>query len=332
MRQAVFKGARNFVVEETPRPTVIQGGILIKVAYCSICGSDVHLWEKDPDSKDPGDRSMLRATSEAFGGIPPHLILGHQYSGEVVEVGAGVTSCRVGDRVVGRGAQGYGEYTQTGRVYALPDKITYEQASFVEPLSVTVEAVRRSRLQLGDVVVVQGAGTIGLFTLQAARAAGARRIYLTEISDARLEKARGFQPDELIDVKKTDPVARVRELTAGRGPDIVFDCTGNPEANRTMIELLPRRGRAVVMSSYLGPFELDWNRIMLKSVDVLGLLAGTPGDWNARCDAFEVAIHLLETGQVRVDPLITAVVPLEKINEAFAALAEGREMAVLVKP
>jgi threonine dehydrogenase-like Zn-dependent dehydrogenase len=332
MKQAVFQNARNFIVSDVPKPQAVQTGVVIKVKYCSICGSDVHLYQWDWVPKEPKGAASLKAVSDAFGGIPGHFILGHQYCGEVFEVGPGVENCKKGDRVVARGVGGYAEYAYSDHVYVLPDEITYEQAALIEPLSVTVDAVRKSKMSLGDVVVIQGAGTIGLFTLQCAKAGGARKIIITEISPKRLEKARELGADEVIDAGKTDVIKKVNEITNGFGPDIVFDCTGNPQANRVMMEMLPKWGTAVIMSSYAEHFEIDFNKIMLKCLNIIGMLSGTPDSWAPRSDPFVIAMDLIQKGKVKIDPLISAIMPLGKINEAFAALESGKETAVLIEP
>jgi (R,R)-butanediol dehydrogenase / meso-butanediol dehydrogenase / diacetyl reductase len=332
MKQAVFQNARNFVVMDVPDPEPLEGQVLVKVKYCSICGSDVHLYEWDWEPEDPKGQATLNVISEAFDGIPAHFILGHQYSGEVVSVGPGVSYCKPGDRVVARGAGGYGELTLSDLAYVLPEEISYEQAAFIEPLSVAVDAVRRAKMRLGDMVVIQGAGTIGLFTMQCAKAAGARQVIITELSDQRIEKAKEFGADHVIDVKTADVLQQVNELTGGFGPDIVFDCTGNPEANRMMLDMLPKWGKAVIMSTYLDYFEVDFNRIMLKCLEVIGWLSGPPENWEPRSDPFLIAMDLIRKNKVKIDPLISAVMPLDQINEAFEGLESGREMAVLIKP
>ncbi|MFO7964615.1 MAG: zinc-binding dehydrogenase [Desulfobacterales bacterium] len=332
MKQAVFESARNFVIRDVPRPEPLDGQVLVDVEYCSICGSDLHLYQWDWEPTDPKGASSLNVVSEAFGGIPAHFILGHQFCGKVAAVGPGVSYCSTGDRVAARGVGAYGEFALSDQVYLLPKEISYEQAAFIEPLSVSVDAVRRARLLLGDRVVIQGAGTIGLFTMQCAKAAGAKKTIVTEISDSRLKTAEDLGADEVVDAKTTDVLQRVGELTEGFGPDIVFDCTGNPEANRLMLDMLPKWGRAVIMSTYTDHFEIDFNRIMLKCLDVIGWLSGTPDSWQPRSDPFVIAIDLIKKKKVLIDPLISAVVPLDEINEAFAGLESGREMAVLVKP
>jgi (R,R)-butanediol dehydrogenase/meso-butanediol dehydrogenase/diacetyl reductase len=343
MKQAVLEGPKRFVVQEVPKPEAVAGTLVVKVRFTSICGSDIHIWEWGPDPRDPKARHAFEAVSQAFFGFPPTYILGHQISGEIVEIGDRESPFRKGQRVVIRGAGGYAEYalamgmfgaTLAEVVYPLPDEVSDEQGALVEPLSVAVDVVRRSGLRLGDVVVVQGAGTIGLFVTQCARAAGARKVFVTEVSPLRIQRAAAFGADAVINPRQEDPVERVRDLTGGFGPDFVFDCAGNPEATRTMFDMLPfgGKGKAIVVATYGYPFEIDLNLFMLKNLEVRGFLSGVPGTWEPRCDPFRIAIDLLRSGKVRTDGLVTAIEPLERINEAFSALSKAEQMVGLIRP
>lgn len=331
MKQAVFKGANRFELCEVRRPTPKPGEVVVRVEACSICGSDVHLYQWDMAQKGDETPSIVKWGRKVYG-YPVHFIMGHQFCGRIEELDAGVTKQQVGDRVVCRGAGAYAEYARAGAVYPMPATMSFEQGAFVEPLSVVVDAIRRSHLKLGDTVVIQGAGTIGLLTLQAARASGAGRVYVTERKPLRLAKARALGADAAIDASTTDVVAAVDDLTAHEGPDIVFDCTGSPEANQRMLEMLPIGGTAVILSSYKQTCELDLNIVMLKSLNLLGMLSGAPCSYDVHSDPFAVAMDLLDAGRVNVDALISATIPLDQINHAFQALARGEEMAVVIKP
>jgi len=343
MKQAVLEGPQKFVIQDIPRPEAAPGTAVVKVKYTSVCGSDIHIWQWGPSPQDPKALRVSEAVSQAFFGLPPTFILGHQICGEIAETGQGGEQFQKGQRVVMRGAGGYAEYalamglfgySLADVVYPLPEGVSDQQAALVEPLSVAVDVVRRSGLKLGDVVVVQGAGTIGLFVLQCARAAGARKVFVTEVSPIRMQRAKQLGADEVIHPREVDAAGKVRELTAGFGPDLVFDCAGNPDATRTMIDMLPYggKGRAIIVATYENPFELDLNLFMLKNLEVAGFLSGVPGTWEPRCDPFKIAIELIRSGKVKVDPLITSVMPLAKINEAFLALSKTEQMSVLIQP
>lgn len=342
MRQAVLKDSCRFTIEDVPKPELVPDTLLLKVRYTSICGSDIHIWQWGPEPKTERERSAFEAWSEIYFGFPPTAILGHQLSGEVVETGPGVEAFKPGDRVTIRGAGGYAEYAVamglgghplSSVVYPLPPEVSYEQAALVEPLSVAVDAVRRSRMNLGDVAVVQGAGTIGLFVMQCTRAAGARKVIVTEVSAPRIEKARELGADAVVNPRKENVVERIRELTGGFGPDIVFDCAGNPEATRNMLAFAPvGRGKAIIVSTYEHPFEIDFNMIMMKNLKVVGFLSGLPGSYPPQSDPFDIAIELIRSGRVKVDTLVSSVMPLEKINEAFTKLSKAEEMVILMQP
>lgn len=310
--------------------------MLIRVRYCSVCGSDVRLFKIGPEIP----RALAAVFKSVYGGDDPLSLLGHQFCGEVAEVGSGVKEFKVGDRVVARGAGAYAEYVaiktrlmERKMVFSLPNEITYEQASLIEPLSIAVDIIRRCSLKLGDVVVILGAGPLGLFILQCAKASGAKKIYVTETSDLRIKKARELGADEVINPMKDDPLQKIYELTSGLGPDIVFDCAGKSETLRQMIAMLPRRGKGIIVASYEKTVEIDLNAVMLKSLNIIGALAGwPPEDWEPRSDPFEIAIDFIKTGRVSVDPLITSIVALENINKAFMALLKGEQVAVLIKP
>ena len=342
MRQAVLKDSCKFAIEDVPKPELVPETLLLEVRYTSICGSDIHIWQWGPEPKTEREKRAFEAWSEIYFGFPPTAILGHQLSGEVTETGPGVEAFKPGDRVTIRGAGGYAEYAVvmglgghplSSVVYPLPAEVSYEQAALVEPLSVAVDAVRRSRLNLGDVAVVQGAGGIGLFVMQCARAAGAGKVIVTEVSDLRIEKAKELGADAVVNPRKEKVVERIRELTGGFGPDIVFDCAGNPEATRSMLAFAPvGRGKAIIVSTYEHPFEIDFNMVMMKNLEVVGFLSGLPGSYPPQSDPFDIAIELIRSGRVKVDALVSTVMPLEKINEAFTKLSKAEEMMILIQP
>ncbi len=342
MRQAVLKDSCKFAIEEMPNPELVPETLLLKVKYTSICGSDIHIWQWGPEPKTEQEKRSFEAFAKAYFGLPPSAILGHQLSGEVTETGPGVELYKPGDRITIRGAGGYADYAVamglgghplSSVVYLLPDEVSYQDAAMVEPLSVAVDAVRRSRLTLGDIAVVQGGGAIGLFVMQCAKAAGASRVIVTEVSDVRIAKARELGADEVVNAREENVVERIDELTGGFGPDIIYDCAGNPEATRTMIEFAPTgRGKAIIVSTYEQPFEINLNMVMMKNLELVGFLSGLPGSYLPQSDPFEIAIELIRSGRVKVDSMVSAVMPLEKLDEAFTKLSKAEEMVILIEP
>ena len=235
MKAAVYKGKQRFSVDEIPTPEPGPGQVLVKVKYSAICGTDVHAFLYD------------RAR--------PGTIMGHEYSGTVAELGPGVSTWSVGDRVVGLGGafpsgmgpryvvdprfnyremgyevshNGYAEYVvaEEWQSAAIPDGVSDEAAALAEPCGVAVRAVRNSALRLGDTVVVIGAGPIGMFCVQAARAAGASAVFVSEPAPARAEAALSAGADAVFDPTTEDVVAKVAEATGGLGPHVTFECVG----------------------------------------------------------------------------------------------------------
>lgn len=321
MKKAIFKGAYNFVIENVPKPTVGPGQMLVRVRYCSVCGSDVHVYKYDMD---PGLDALADSWSKSLG-FPIQDTIGHQFCGEVVDVGEGVQSAKVGDRIAGQGMGGYAEYILIGDgATLLPESVTWEQASYLEPLNVAINSIKKSRLKLGDTIVVMGAGSIGQLVFQSARAAGAGKVIVLDRLENRLLLAKELGADAVINAGESEIVERVKKLTNGIGPDIVFECTGNPEALETMIEILPMFGQGVIVSTYEKRANLDFNTVALKSLNLQGILGME--------NYFPIALSLVASGRVRVDQLYSAIMPLEKINEALHALLEGKEVGVIIEP
>ena len=231
MRAAVYKGNQTLVVEEVPTPAPGPGQVVVKVSYCAICGTDVHAFLYDI--------------------APAGTVMGHEYSGIIDTVGSGVTQWKVGDRVVGGGGtappgsesaqrtdprfnyrtmgfaggrlRAYAEYVlmEEWEPIVLPDGVSDEAAALCEPCAVTVRAVRLSQLKLGDSVAVLGAGPIGLFCLQVAKAAGASAVYVSEPVAARAEAARRLGADAVVDPAIDGALEQIVALSGGKGPSKV---------------------------------------------------------------------------------------------------------------
>jgi threonine dehydrogenase-like Zn-dependent dehydrogenase len=243
MKAAMVEGKWKLVIKDVPRPVPKKDEVLIKVHYCGICGSDIH-------------RYRWGAT----------LGIGHEFSGEIVELGSAVTGLQLGDRVsvephhscgvcywCRQGAEiglceefysGIEQYEGAFRTYVkaknyqvhiLPDEVSYEHAAMIEPTTIALHAVRLSEMKEGAVVAVLGLGPIGQLVVRVARALGAKEIYATEASQSRIDLARDVA-DEVINVNDTNPVDRILELTDGRGPDIVFECAGTVETSQQSLK------------------------------------------------------------------------------------------------
>ncbi|MCY4559262.1 MAG: zinc-binding dehydrogenase [Chloroflexi bacterium] len=273
-------------------------------------------------------------------------MMGHEYTGVIVDVGPGVGRWQVGDRVVGGGGHpppGGGSATRTNprfnyrtmgfqqntrpRGYAefvlldeweptpVPDDVTDEQAALCEPCAVTVHAVRLSDIKLGDAVLVLGAGPIGLLCMQTARAAGATTVIVSEPAPGRAEAARQLGADAVLNPQDGDFAERVVELTGGTGPQVVFECAAAPSTLEQGLDLCARGGQVVMIAIAWEPTPVVPPNWMAREVRMQSSFGTLPEDWR-------IALELMRTGKVSVEHMLsgTNFVPLEGIQGAFEAL------------
>ena len=329
MRAAVLEGKRKWVVKEVPDPVLGRNEVLIRVQYCGICGSDLHIYKE----------------GAAVGS-------GHEISGDIVGMGPDVKGWRVGDRVavepriscdecywckrgqIGLCEEYYSALMRYGGAFAtyakakhyyvhkLPDDLSYEQAALVEPTSSTLHAVGLSGMQEGDVVTVLGLGPMGQLAARLARALGAKAVYATEVSQSRIELARDVV-DEVIDASITDPVDRILELTHGTGPDIVFECAGSIATTQQSVALVRKGGTVVIVAICFDWVEIPVSNIVLRQLTLRGSQCFAVGEYAA-------AFNLIKDGKIDVAPLATCKMPLDDINEGFekALRAEGGKVPI----
>lgn len=350
MKAAVWYGKKDVRVLDVPEPPSPQAGwVKVKVQWCGICGSDLHEYIAGPIFI-PVDKPHALT-----GGTAP-LILGHEFSGDVVEVGPGVTNVKVGDRVAPDACQvcwecprckenryslcdklaftglmtdgAFAEYVNVPAytMYKIPDDMSYEVGAVIEPLAVAMHAIRRAPLVQGDTVVIMGAGTIGLSALMCAKAAGASKIYTIEVAKARKEYALKAGATAVLDPTEVDVVAKVKELTNG-GADVVFECVGSDKTAPVAIELARSAGRVVIVGIFEKAAALNFNALSFTEKEVTGSL-GYYGE-------FAPAIQLVSDGRIDVEPLITGKINIEDIVEkGFEELLNRKEenIKILVKP
>jgi (R,R)-butanediol dehydrogenase/meso-butanediol dehydrogenase/diacetyl reductase len=347
MKAAVWHGRKDVRVEEFPEPPAPgPKEVKIKVHWCGICGSDLHEY-------DAGPIFIPAAAPHPLTGVQAPLVLGHEFSGELVEIGSDVHGFKVGDRVAPDACQycetcamcrqnrysiceklaftglmangAFAEYVNVPAytLYALPPGMSSDVGAFVEPVAVGVHAVRRGKLLVGDTVAIVGAGTIGQVTLQAARAAGASQIFVVEKARARKDYAKNLGATAVIDPGETDPVAEVRRLTDGLGVDVAFECVGGHQTGALTIDLARTGGRAVLVGIFEKPSEVNFNNLVFFEKEVLGSLAYY-GD-------FKTAISLMADGRIVAEPMITARIKLDDIVEkGFKELLANREKHIKI--
>lgn len=350
MKAAVWYAKGDVRIESVPDPAPAAGQVKVRIKACGICGSDLHEFREGPFIIP----SRPHPLTNRQGGP---VILGHEFSAEVVEPGVRVTRFKAGDRVTmnalilcgecpycRRGAYnmclklgsigfaadgGFAEYAVLPdySLYHLPASISDDRGSFAEPLAVAVRAVKRSRMQIGDVVVVVGAGPIGLLVLQVCRAAGASRVFVVEPMKARRELAAKLGAAAAFDPGDGDPGKTISDLTDGLRADIAFDCVGNQSAFDTAIKVTGRRGIICVAGLSLKPVQVPFMRLWGHEKEIT-FSSGYENE-------FPAALGLLADGRVDVESLISARIELaDLVEKGFNPLIRetDRHVKILVYP
>jgi 2-desacetyl-2-hydroxyethyl bacteriochlorophyllide A dehydrogenase len=331
MRQAILEGKRKFVVRDIPEPVLDEDEVLIKVQFCGICGSDLITFIE---------------------GIPARY--GHEYAGDIVELGKGVKGFEIGDRVTAesisscgdcywcrrgqinlcenfdtlwtQSACGFATYTKAKyhQLHKLPPEVSYEESALAEPTAVALHSVMLSGVGIGDVVAVLGLGPIGQLVARLVKLAGARAVYATEASQSRIELARGAV-DEVININVAEPVNRILELTGGNGADLVFESAGAVSAAQQAMTMARKGGAIVIVGVCIHPVEILAGSIALRELTIRGSMVFSAGE-------FATALNLIADRKIDVAPLITSVMPLDDINEAFEKAVSGEGGKILIKP
>jgi len=326
-------------VEEIERPGAGPGQVLLEVKAAGICGSDLHAHRLSPDEA-PKERRVMG---------------GHEYSGDIVELGEGVSDRKVGDRVgveplLGCGicgfcvmgqyhlcpelqhpSGGFHEYTAvpTEKTFLLPESMSYDEAAVLDCLAVGVHAVRVAGLIPPETTVILGDGAIGVSTLEVARACGARRSILIGHHDSALRIAEGVGADATVNSRREDPLERTLEVTDGAGADVVFETVGGTAPSMEEATSLVRPGgRIVVIGSFRRPPKLDFRQLLRKEVEIR--FSWSYAAWRG-VPEFCIALDLLAKGILDAEAMITHRFPLDRLADAFrAALDKGESGALKV--
>ncbi|MFD0672691.1 zinc-binding dehydrogenase [Cohnella sp. GCM10027633] len=319
MKIAALTGQRKFEIEEAERPSPGPGEIRLKVAACGVCTSELHMWLPERNLQEPEYH-------------------GHEASGTVLETGSGVDTddFKPGDRVVvyPYRSRGFAEELCVPVRYAvkLADHVPFEHA-LGEPIGCAVNAVNRSRIELGDTVVLIGLGFMGSLVLQGSRLRGAGRIIAVDSRDEVLDLARELGADIVIHAGRENVAAKVRELTGGEGADVVIEATGSEGALNTAAECVRVRGTLVIVGYHqIGRRSVDMQLWNYKGLDVVN---AHERDWDIYMSGIRIGMDLLASGRLKMSPLVTHRFPLDRINEAFetaAAKPPGFVKAVIVNP
>ena len=343
MKALLLEEYKKLTVTDMPDPEFGDHEVLVQIKACGICGSDIHGFDGSSGRR-----------------IPP-LIMGHEASGVVAEIGSSVTTVKEGDRVTfdsmvscgkcyfcRRGQQNLcedrrvlgvscSEYRQHGCfaeysvvpehiIYPIPDNLSFEHAAMIEPVSVAVHAVNRTPVTLGDSAVVVGAGMIGLLVIQALKAAGCTKVIAVDLADEKLKLAQELGADLGINPKNTDAVKAIQDATDGHGADIAMEVVGATATVKTAIEGT-RKGGSVTLVGNLAPeVNFPLQSVVTRELTVYGT-CGSNGE-------YPECIDLLSRGVIQVEPLISAKATLEEGSNWFDRLyaAEAGLMKVILQP
>jgi L-iditol 2-dehydrogenase len=343
MKALLLSEYKHLAIADLPAPSPGTGEVLIRVAACGICGSDVHGYDGSSGRR-----------------IPP-IVMGHEAAGVIAAVGEGVTGHRAGDRVtfdstvycgvcefcrrgevnlcddrqvVGvscgdyRRAGAFAEYVTVPEriLYRLPENLSFADAAMLEAVSVAIHAVRVAEVAGGETALVIGAGMIGLLILQAARASGCSRIFVTDVDVTRLELARSLSADAIIDSSGESLMSRIERLTNGRGVDVTFEAVGRPETVAAAIDCTRKGGTVALVGNISPEVAIPLQKVVTRQIRLQGSCASA--------GEYPQAMEWIAAGKIKVAPLITAVAPLEDGPSWFARLyaREPNLMKVVLDP
>lgn len=342
MKSLLLSEYNRLQIADLPEPAAGADEVLVRVEACGICGSDVHGYDGSSGRR-----------------IPP-IVMGHEAAGTVEAAGASVHGYVKGDRVAfdstvycgecvfcRRGeinlcdrrqviGVSCGDYRRDGAfaelvavpqriLYRLPDNITFAEAAMLEAASVALHAVRVSAAMGGETALVIGAGMIGLLTLQAARAAGCKRVLIADVDESRLELARRVGADETLH-SGAEIASAVLKLTGGMGVDLAYEAVGRNQTVAAAIDCT-RKGGAVTLIGNIAPeVTLPLQKVVTRQIRLQGSCASA--------GEYPQAIELIANEEIQVKPLITAVAPLEDGPRWFERLhaREPNLMKVILTP
>lgn len=346
MKAARLSGRRSIEYVEVPEPVPGPGEVLIRVKAAGVCFTDVE---------------MFNGTQPYFAMGLAHypVILGHEWSGEIAAIGAGVDGFSTGDRVTGdvslgcarcrfclagqynlcvvkqevglcRGKDGaFAEYLAmpARHVYRLPDGLSFEEGAGVEPAATCVKGIHKTGLRAGDAVLVAGDGTIGLLGIQAAHAAGAGLVIATGTDEKKLALATRLGADRVVDVRREKAADAARAATGGYGVDLAIECSGQIPALRDCIQSVRMGGKICVIGVYEKSYpEFPATEIVVRDITLVGSVASP--------NAFGETLRFMEQGRIRLAPLVTHTLPLSEAAHAFDLMenpGSGR-IKILLKP
>lgn len=348
MKAARFYDKGDIRIEDIPEPKVEPGTVGIDVAWCGICGTDLHEFMEGPIFIPPCGHP------HPISGESAPVTMGHEFSGVVYAVGEGVDDIEVGQQVVvepyiiaddvptgpgenyhlskdmnfiGLGGCGGGlsEKIAVKRrwVHPISNKVPLDQAALIEPLTVGYHAYERSGAKQGDVALVGGGGPIGLLLSAVLKAQGIT-VIMSELSDKRKQKAKeSGVADYILDPTEVDLAEEVMKITGDKGVDVAFECTSVNKVLDSLVELTKPTGVIVIVSIWSHPATVSVHSVVMKELDVRGTIA--------YANNHEATIKLVEEGKIDLEPFITQRIKLDDlVSEGFERLIHNNESAVKI--
>lgn len=334
-------GSGNLEIRNVPEPVPGPGQVKIEVKAAGICGSDIHIYHSDIAIP-----------------VKPPVIIGHEFSGEIAEVGEGVTQWKPGDRVTSetafsfcgvcelcrsgfynlcneRKTLGYwyngafAKYTVVPeqRLHRLADHVDFVTGAMMEPLAcITHAALELTTIKAGDLVLISGPGPIGLMALQLARAEGAVVVVSgTDVDTDRLKMAAELGADHTVNIIETDLQRFIRELTGGRGADVVLECSGSGKAADSALNIVRKQGQYTQIGLLGKPAMIDFDKVCYREIKVTGSLGSVWSSWNK-------AIQMVEQGKVKMLSLVSHQMPITQWQKAFELFETKKGMKLILLP
>ena len=331
------RAERGIWMENIKKPQVGHNDVLIKVNRTAICGTDIHIFKWD---------DWAQAT------IPVPMAVGHEFSGEIVDMGVEVKGYSIGDRVSAEGhiTCGYCRNCRAGRrhlcmntvgvgvnrpgafaeyiavpafnVFKLPDAITDDMASILDPLGNATHTALSFDL-VGEDVLITGAGPIGIMAVAIARYAGARHVVITDVNDYRLDLARKMGATRAINVKQSTIDDTMKELGMVEGFDVGMEMSGNPEAFRDMLRTMHHGGKIAILGIPPGDMAIDWNNVIFKGLVLKGIYG------REMFETWYKMSSMLQSG-LNMEPIITHHFDIDEFQPAFELMESGQSGKVIL--
>ena len=342
MKAAILYGVKDLRIQDIDKPRIGYGELLVNVKAATTCGTDLKIYQR----------------GYVEGVIKLPTVFGHEWAGDVVEVGEGVTWLKKDMRVRAGNSSpclrcymcqrgkfnlcedmmwlwgAYAEYIKVPQrivmlnTQVIPEHVTYEEAAVTEPLACVLHGVEKARVKLGDTVAIIGAGPIGLLHLLTVRRMGAAKVIISDTVDERLHLAEILGADDIINAKQEDTVEKTKKLTGGYGADVVIEAIGLPATWEQALKMV-RKGGTVLEFGGCPPgteIKVSTEQLHYGETTVLGAFHTTPTH-------FKKALNLIVSGTINVKPLITSRMKLDNIKDAFETLTTSKtDIKIAIQP